>query len=56
MKYPRVPAHEFVILASKLFPDKLALNFQGTESTFWELRRKVMARSSHVSPAGHAAP
>lgn len=27
MKYPRTPAHEFVILASKLFPDKPALNF-----------------------------
>jgi len=50
-----VPAHEFVILASKLFPDKPALSFQGTETTFWELRRKVLARSSDVSPVGHAA-
>jgi len=27
MKYPRVSAHEFVILAPELFPDKPALNF-----------------------------
>lgn len=51
-KYPQIPASEFLILASKLFPDKPALNFYGTETTFWELRRKVLAMARVMGEMG----
>jgi long-chain acyl-CoA synthetase len=51
-KYPQIPAGEFLIVASKLFPDKPALNFYGTETTFWVLRKKVLAMAKAMGEMG----
>jgi long-chain acyl-CoA synthetase len=51
-KYPQIPASQFLILASKLYPDKPALNFYGSETTFWELRRKVFAMARVMKEMG----
>src|SRR6056297_2811522 len=51
-KYPQIPASQFLILASKLYPDKPALNFYGSETTFWELRRKVFAMARIMGEMG----
>jgi long-chain acyl-CoA synthetase len=51
-KYPQIPASQFLILASKLYPDKPALNFYGSEITFWELRRKVFAMARVMGEKG----
>jgi len=51
-KYPQIPASEFLIHASKLFPDKTALNCYGTRTTFWELRRKVFAMARVMGEMG----
>ncbi|MBW1683400.1 MAG: hypothetical protein JRJ83_18670 [Deltaproteobacteria bacterium] len=42
LRYPRVPAHQLMNISVKAFPDKPALNFFGTETTFWELREKIL--------------
>ncbi|MFW6052755.1 MAG: long-chain-fatty-acid--CoA ligase [Desulfosalsimonas sp.] len=43
LKYPQIPASDFLMHASKLHPDKPALDFYGSKTTFWTLRKKVLA-------------
>jgi long-chain acyl-CoA synthetase len=38
VRVPRLPIHELLAIPANAFPDKAALNFYGTEITFWELR------------------
>ncbi len=38
IRYPRLAAHELIGIPANAYPDKAALNFYGTEMTFWELR------------------
>ena len=38
VRVPRLPIHELLEIPANAFPDKAALNFYGTEITFWELR------------------
>ena len=38
IRYPRLPVHELLGIPANAYPDKAALNFFGTEMTFWELR------------------
>ena len=42
IRYPRVPAHLLMQGAVKAYPDKPALNFFGTETTFWQLREQIL--------------
>lgn len=51
-KYPQIPASEFLLQASKLFPGKTALDFYGTRTTFWELRKKVLAMARVMGEMG----
>jgi len=37
-RVPRLPIHELLAIPANAFPDKAAVNFYGTEITFWELR------------------
>jgi len=38
VRVPRLPIHELIGIPANAYPDKAALNFYGTEITFWELR------------------
>jgi len=38
IRVPRLPIHELIEIPANAYPDKAALNFYGTEITFWELR------------------
>ncbi|MFP3998653.1 MAG: long-chain-fatty-acid--CoA ligase [Desulfobacterales bacterium] len=51
-KYPQIPASEFLMQASKLFPDKPALDFYGSKTTFWTLRKKVLAMARIMGEMG----
>ncbi|MBN2026818.1 MAG: long-chain fatty acid--CoA ligase [Actinobacteria bacterium] len=42
IRYPRLAAHELLQIPANAYPDKPALNFFGSEMTFWELRDRVM--------------
>ena len=52
INYPRIPAGDFVIAASKLYPDKAALDFYGTKTTFWDLRKQVLAAANRLGELG----
>ncbi len=52
LRYPRVPAHQLMNISVKAFPDKPALNFFGTETTFWELREKILYMANALGQAG----
>ena len=47
VRAPRLPVHELLQIPANNCPDKAALNFYGTEITFWELRVLVM-RFAHA--------
>ena len=52
LRYPRIPAHEFAMIGTKAFPDKAAINFFGTEITFWDLRLKIMRMANALGQLG----
>ncbi len=41
IRYPRIPVPMLLNIASTTYPDKPALEFFGTEITFWQLREQV---------------
>ncbi len=52
IRYPRVPAHKLMNVSANAFPDKAALNFYGTETTFWELRELVLRMANALGALG----
>jgi long-chain acyl-CoA synthetase len=52
IRYPRFPIHDFLQLPANAFPDKPALNFFGTEMTFWELRTNVLRMANALGALG----
>jgi long-chain acyl-CoA synthetase len=52
IRYPRIPAQDFLYMAAGGFPDKPALNFFGTETTFWELRSQVLRMAETMAGLG----
>jgi long-chain acyl-CoA synthetase len=52
LRYPRVPAQQMMLAAASAFPDKPALNFYGTETTFWELRLQIMRLANALGGLG----
>jgi long-chain acyl-CoA synthetase len=42
LRYPRISVADLLQIPANSFPDKAALNFYGTELTFWELRGQVL--------------
>ena len=52
IRYPRLGVHELLGLPSNTYPDKAALNFFGTEMTFWELREQVMRFATALGKLG----
>lgn len=52
IRYPRIPLHELLEIPANAFPDKAALNFYGTEMTFWELRHLVLRMANALGKLG----
>jgi long-chain acyl-CoA synthetase len=52
IRYPRVPAHHLFHIPANAFPDKPALNFYGTETTFWQLRQQILRMVHALGPLG----
>ena len=52
IRYPRLPVHELIQIPANAYPDKAALNFFGTEMTFWELRLQVLRMANALGALG----
>ncbi|MBW1774865.1 MAG: AMP-binding protein, partial [Deltaproteobacteria bacterium] len=52
IRYPRVPAHDLMQVSVNAYPDKAALNFYGTETTFWELREQILFMANALGSLG----
>ena len=52
IRYPRIPCHELLQIPSNTFPDKPAINFYGTEITFWQLRLMILRMANALGTEG----
>jgi len=52
VRVPRLPVHELIQIPANAYPDKAALNFYGTEITFWELRQLVLRFAQALGTIG----
>ncbi|HBD07222.1 MAG TPA: long-chain fatty acid--CoA ligase, partial [Syntrophobacteraceae bacterium] len=52
IRYPRIPLHDLLGIPANSYPDKPALNFYGTEMTFWELRCLVLRMANALGKLG----
>jgi long-chain acyl-CoA synthetase len=52
IRYPRLAVHELLQIPANNYPDKAALNFYGTEMTFWELRLQVLRFATALGALG----
>ena len=52
LRYPRIPAQDFLHYAANGFPDKAAYNFYGTEMSFYDLRRQVLRLANALGELG----
>jgi len=52
IRYPRIPCHELLQVPANAFPDKPAINFYGTEITFWELRSLILRMANALGAIG----
>ncbi|MGQ9694721.1 MAG: long-chain-fatty-acid--CoA ligase [Thermodesulfobacteriota bacterium] len=52
LRYPRLSVSDFLQIPANSFPEKVALNFYGTEMTFWELRGQVLRLANALGALG----
>jgi len=52
IRYPRIPAHGILEIPAGAYPDKPAMNFYGTEMTFWVLRQQVLRMANALGSLG----
>jgi long-chain acyl-CoA synthetase len=52
IRYPRLPIHELIQIPANAYPDKAALNFFGSEMTFWELRQEILRMANALGALG----
>lgn len=52
IRYPRVLAQDILQISAGTNPDKAALNFYGTEMTFWELRQQALRMANALGALG----
>jgi long-chain acyl-CoA synthetase len=52
IRYPRLPASDIYQIPCGSFPDKPALNFYGTEMTFWQMRSQIRRMANAMGSAG----
>lgn len=52
IRYPRLQIQDILQIPANAYPDKPALNFYGTEMTFWELRQQVLRMANALGALG----
>jgi long-chain acyl-CoA synthetase len=52
IRYPRIAVHDLLQLPANAFPDKPALDFFGTQMTFWQLRKNVLRMANAMGALG----
>ena len=52
IRYPRLPIQDIPQIPANAYPDKPALNFYGTEMTFWDLRQQVLRMANALGALG----
>jgi long-chain acyl-CoA synthetase len=52
IRYPRLAVQDLLQLPANAFPDKPALDFFGTQITFWELRTQVLRLANAMGALG----
>ena len=52
IRYPRLPIHDLVQIPAGAYPDKAALNFFGSEISFWELRALIFRMANALGQLG----
>jgi long-chain acyl-CoA synthetase len=52
IRYPRLAIHELLGIPANAFPDKPALNFFGSEMTFWDLRLNALRFANALGALG----
>jgi len=52
IRYPRIPLHQLLNIPASYYPDKAAIDFYGTEMTFWELRSMVWRMANALASLG----
>jgi long-chain acyl-CoA synthetase len=52
LRYTRIPAHSIFQIAAGTYPDKAALNFYGTQMTFWQLREQMLRLTNALGELG----
>ena len=52
IRYPRLQIQDILQIPANAYPDKPALNFYGTEMTFWDLRQQVLRMANALGALG----
>ncbi len=52
IQYPRIPLQDLLNIPATYYPGKAALNFYGTETTFWDLRSMVWRMANALGNLG----
>jgi len=52
IRYPQVPVQDLLQVAANAYPDKPALDFYGTKTTFWDLRKNVLRMANALGALG----
>jgi long-chain acyl-CoA synthetase len=52
IRYPRIPAQYLFQIPVGAFPDKAAINFYGTEITYWQLREQMLRMTNALGKLG----
>ena len=52
IRYPQISVHGLLQVSAKAYPDKAALNFFGTEISFWDLRQTSMRMANAMAALG----
>jgi long-chain acyl-CoA synthetase len=52
IRYPRLQIQDLLQIPANAYPDKPALNFYGTEMTFWDVRQQVLRMANALGALG----
>jgi long-chain acyl-CoA synthetase len=52
IRYPRIPSQSFFMLAALGNPRRVAIDFYGTETTFWQLREQMLRLANALRALG----
>jgi len=52
IRYPRIPAHQLLQIPTSTFPDKAALSFYGSETSFYTLRIQILRLANALGELG----